>query len=185
MIQFDFIALIVYSIGLLLWFLVWHFLVGYSLLKKMKLLNITFLGAVFVFIANIVLSFFSPIHEYAMDLKLLSYTEASAKTVAGLSLAIALFVVLGIKNQKIVESNPSTKLFLWLIFWSFLFSVIGTLPLYWMPPQKYWITALRHLKSVPYFFSIFTLGSAIIVFIYELGYKRKAIQEIEENKIFD
>ena len=49
MIQFDFIALILYSIGLLLWFPIWHYLVGFSLLKKMKLLYIAFWGAPFVF----------------------------------------------------------------------------------------------------------------------------------------
>jgi hypothetical protein len=185
MIQFDFIALIVYSIGLLLWFLVWHFLVGYSLLKKMKLLYISFLGAPFVFMVNIIVSFFSPINEYSLELNLYPYVEANAKTVATLSFAIALFVVLGIKNQKISESNPCIKLFLWLIFWSFLFSVIGTLPLYWMPPQNYWLTALRHVKSVPLFYSLFILGSAIIVFMYETGYKRKTIQEVEATKICD
>jgi hypothetical protein len=185
MIQYDFIGLIVYSIGLLLWFFIWHFLVGYSLLKKMKLLYISFLGAPFVFIVNIIVSFFSPINEYSQELNLYPYVEANAKTVATLSFAIALFVVLGIKNQKLSESDPCTKLFLWLIFWAFLFSVIGTLPLYWMPPQKYWFTALRHLKSVPLFYSLSILGAAIIVFMYETGYKRKTIQEIEAKKIFD
>ena len=134
---------------------------------------------------NIILSFYATINEYSQELTLLSYVEANAKTVATLSFAIALFVVLGIKNQKLSESDPCTKLFLWLIFWAFLFSVIGTLPLYWMPAQKYWLTALRHVKSVPFFYSLFILGTAIIVFMYETGYKRKTIQEVEANKIFD
>ena len=161
------------------------FLSRLQLVKKMKLLYISFLGGLFVFMVNIILSFYSPINEYSLELNLYPYVEANAKTVATLSFAIALFVVLGIKNQKISESDPCTKLFLWLIFWAFLFSVVGTLPLYWMPPQKYWLTALRHVKSVPLFYSLFILGAAIIVFLYETGYKRKTIQEVEATKIFD
>ena len=57
--QFDFIGVIVYSLGLLLWFPLWHLLVGYGLLRKMKLLYLVFLGAPFVFIVNIILAFFA------------------------------------------------------------------------------------------------------------------------------
>ena len=118
--QFDFIALILYSIGLLLWFPIWHYLVGFSLLKKMKLLYIAFWGAPFVFTVNIILSFFSTMREYDLELKLYPYVEANAKTVAVLSLAIAIFVVIEIKATALEESSARTKLFLWLIFWAFL-----------------------------------------------------------------
>ena len=185
MIQYDFIGLIVYSIGLLLWFLVWHFLVGYSLLKKMKLLYISFLGAPFVFVVNIILSFFSQINDYSLELQLYPYVETNAKSVAMLSLAIAVFVVIRIKDKKLDETRPLMKLFLWLIFWAFLLSVFGVLPLYWVPAEKYWLTTLRHAKCVPFFYSLFILGTAIIVFMYETGYKRKTNQEIEASKIFD
>ncbi len=177
--------IILYSIGLLLWFPIWHYLVGFSLLKKMKLLYIAFLGAPFVFTVNIILSFFSTIREYDLELELYPYVEANAKTVAVLSLAIAIFVVIKIKATALEESSARTKLFLWLIFWAFLFSVLGTLPLYWVPSQKYWLTTLRHIKSVPLFYSLFILAAAIIVFMYETGYKRKIIQELEESEIFD
>lgn len=181
--QFDFLALIIYSIGLLLWFPVWHFLVGFGALKKMKLLYVSFLGAPFVFIVNIILSLYSTINDYTLELQLYPYVEANAKTVAALSLAIAIFAVMKLKS-KMDGMTPRTTVFLWLIFWAFLISVLGTLPLYWVPPHKYWLTALRHIKSVPLFYSLFILGAAIIVFIYETGYQRKTIDEIEESKIF-
>ncbi len=181
----DFVAIIVYSIGLILWFFVWHYLVCYSLLRKMKLLYITFLGAPFVFIANIILGCFSTLNEYQAELEIYPYVEGNAKTVAMLSLAIAIFVVLRISSKVIDESKPRIKVFLWLIFWAFLLSVLGSLPLYWVPSDGYWLTALRHIKSVPLFYSLFILGSAIIVFMYEIGYKRKTIQEVEKSKIFD
>ena len=183
--QFDFIGVIVYSLGLLLWFPLWHLLVGYGLLRKMKLLYLVFLGAPFVFIVNIILAFFAGVHEYSAELQLYPYVEGNAKTVAVLSLAIAVFVVLRIGGKQLDETKPLIKLFLWLIFWAFLIATLGTLPLYWVPGDKYWLTALRHIKSVPLFYSLFILGAAIIVFTYETGYKRKVIEEIEESKIFD
>ena len=185
MIQFDFIALIVYSLGFLLWFPIWHYLVGYSLLRKLKLLYIAFLGAPFVFIVNIILAFYSSVHEYNIELQLYPYVEGNAKTVAVLSLAIAVFVVLRISGEQLDQTKPNIKLFLWLIFWAFLISVLGTLPLYWVPSGKYWLTALRHIKCVPLFYSLFILGAGIIIFMYETGYKRKIIQEIEETEIYD
>ncbi len=185
MIQFDFIGTIVYSLGLLLWFLVWHYLVGYSLLRKLKLLYIAFFGAPFVFIVNIILGFCSIVPEYNIELQLYPYVEENAKIVAVTSFAISVFVALRLGSGQIVHTNPRIKLFLWLIFWAFLISVLGTLPLYWVPPYKYWLTSLRHIKSVPLFYSLFILGAAIIVFMYETGYTRKTIQEIEKSEIFN
>ena len=40
------------------------------------------------------------------------------------------------------------------------------------------------LLTIPLFYSLFILGAAIIIFMYETGYKRKTIQEIEESEIY-
>ena len=185
MAQYDFIAVIVYSLGLLLWFVVWHYLVGYSLLRKLKLLYISFLGAPFVFLVNIILAFFSTIPDYSTELELYPYVESNAKTVAILALAIAVFVVLRLASKQFDIAQPRIRLFLWLILWAFLLSALGALPSYWVPADMYWLTALRHIKCVPFFYSLFILGAGIIVFMYETGYTRKTIQNIEEAKIFD
>ena len=185
MIQFDVFAMIIYPIGLVGWLFVWHYLVGFSLLRKMKLLYIPFLGAPFVFILNFILSFFAAIPSYQTEGFLYPFVENNAKTVALLSLAIAVFVVLRIGAGQLDQSRPRIKLFLYLILWAFLISALGTLPLYWVPTEKYWLTALRHLKSVPYFYSLFILGAGIVVFIYETGYKRSDMQEIEDAIIYD
>jgi len=78
----DFIAVFVYAIGVLGWYVVWYYIVGYGLLSKLKLLHLSFWGAQFVFIVNIVLAFFSPIEEYAVELKIYPYVEVNARTVA-------------------------------------------------------------------------------------------------------
>lgn len=175
----DFIGVLVYTAGLLGWYGIWHYIVGYGLLSKLRLLHIPFWGAQFVFIVNIVLAFFASINTYAVELQLYPYVEANAKTVALLSLAIAVFVVIRISSGTLSESAPLVKIFLWLIFWAFLISLLGCLPLYWMPAGKYWLTTLRHIKSVPLFYSIFILAAGIIVFIYETGYKHVICKEVE------
>ena len=182
---YDFIGVIVYSAGLIGWLFIWHYIVGYELFKKLKLLYLTFIGALFVFLANIIFSFFSTIHTHNMELKLYPYVESNAKTVAMLSLSIAVFVVIRIRGNQLDEATPLIKLFLWLIFWAFLISVLGCLPLYWMPTGKYWLTSLRHVKSTMLFYSLFILGSGIIVFIYTTGYKRSTIKEIQNRSIKD
>ena len=177
------IALVVYSIGLFGWYGVWHYLIGFSLLKKIRLLYFPFWGAQFVFAVNIILAFFSVDHDYATELQLYPYVENNAKTIAGMSLAIAVFWVFVTNDRVLDKAHILVKLFLWLLFWAFLISVIGTLPHYWVPPGDQWLTTLRHIKSVPYFYSLFVLASALIVFLYELGYKKGLVNQIPDLKL--
>jgi hypothetical protein len=179
MFEFDVTAVIVYSIGFLVWLIIWHYLVGYSLLNKMKLLYITFFGALFVLATNIVLGFFASVPEHSTELLIYPYVEENAKTVAHFALVISVFVVLSVQRQQISLASIRIKLFLWLVFWSFLLSALGALPLYWVPAEKYWLTTLRHIKTLPFCYSIFLLGSAIILFIYEISYQRKKSSEID------
>ncbi|MDW6004177.1 hypothetical protein [Vibrio mangrovi] len=176
-------ALTTYTIGWAGWFLTWHFLIGFPLLKKMKLLHFPFWGAQFVFIVNIVLGYFSINLDYSTELQLYPYVESNAKSVAGMSLAIAVFWVFATKDKLLDHADVLVKLFLWLLFWAFLISVIGTLPLYWVPPGGVWLTALRHIKSVPYFYSLFILASALVVFIYKLAYRKTLAYEISPLKL--
>jgi uncharacterized membrane protein YfcA len=141
-------------------------------------LNLTFWGAQFVFIVNMFLAYFAVPLDYSTELQLYPYVENNAKTVAGMSLAIAIFGVFVSKGEKLEEAHDLVKIFLWLIFWAFLFSVVGSLPLYWVPPGENWLTTLRHIKSVPYFYALFLLASSIIVFLYEIRFKRKIIKEL-------
>jgi hypothetical protein len=175
----GYLAFGIYFLGLIGWYAVWHFLLSFSILKKLKLLNLTFWGAQFVFIVNMFLAYFAVYIDYSTELQLYPYVENNAKTVAVMSLAIAVFWVFVSKGEKLDQAHDLVKIFLWLIFWAFLFSVVGTLPLYWVPPGDYWLTTLRHIKSVPYFYALFLLASAIIVFLYELGFKRKLILGIQ------
>ncbi|MFA6472514.1 MAG: hypothetical protein WCU00_10780 [Candidatus Latescibacterota bacterium] len=179
--QYDYIAVIVYTTGAVGWIFLWHYLVGFRLMNRMRLLHLAFWGGLFVFFVNILLGFLAKVPEYDIELQLYSYVERNATTVAGLSLAIAVFIVFSISSNNIDKGKPLIKLFLWLILWAFLLSVLGCLTLYWMPSSKYWLTALRHIKSVPFFYSLFILAAGIIVFMYEIGYSRSMNNEIEEE----
>jgi hypothetical protein len=83
-------------------------------------------------------------------------------------LAIAVFVVIEFKGVGTLLKGPRSRMFLSLLLWSFLLSVVGCLPFYWMPPKEGWLTALRHIKTVPFTYSLFILAAAIILFINEL-----------------
>lgn len=164
----DKAAIIIYSLAIPGWLYLWHALIGYDWLARHRLLYISFIGALFVFAANIALAFFAVTPDYATELKIYAYVEVNAKTVAGFALAIAIFVLLKFDKEAGILERPSSRKFLLLIFWSFLFAVVGCLPLYWMPPVEGWLTVLRHLKTVPFTYSLFILASAIIVFIYDI-----------------
>jgi hypothetical protein len=174
------IAFWIYVTGLLGWYAVWHYLLGFGMLKKLKLLHIPFWGAQFVFIVNMILAFFAVSHDYTTELALYPYVESNAKTVAGMSLAIAVFWVFVTKDKLLDEAHTLVKFFLWLLFWAFLMSVMGTLPLYWVPPGGHWLTSLRHIKSVPFFYSLFILASALVVFMYELAYTKRLANELPQ-----
>jgi hypothetical protein len=166
--QHDTIAVIIYGLALPGWLVAWHFLVGYDWLAKRRLLFVALAGGIFVFLANIGLGLLSEIPSYAVELNVYSYVEQNAKTVAGLALAIAVFVLMKFDKEVGRAGGSSRRKFLSLIFWSFLFAVVGCLPLYWMPPVDGWLTVLRHLKTVPFTYSLFILAAAIIVYICDV-----------------
>jgi hypothetical protein len=169
MVEIDGAALVIYCLAIPLWLYVWHLLVGYDWLERHRLLQIAFVGALFVLLANIALAFASKTPNYATELNIYSYVEQNAKTVAGFALAIAIFTLLKFDKQTAVMERSASQKFLSLIFWSFLFAVVGCLPLYWMPPIDGWLTILRHLKTVPFTYSLFILAAAIIIFIREVN----------------
>lgn len=164
----DSAAMIIYTLAIPGWLYIWHRLVGYDWMARRRLLFISFAGALFVFAVNIVLAGYASTPDYKTEMSIFIYVEQNAKTVAGFALAIAIFVLLKFDKEVNVMDRPASRKFLSLIFWSFLFAVVGCLPLYWMPPQSDWLTILRHLKTVPYTYSLFILSAAIIIFIYEI-----------------
>lgn len=168
----DYVALFIYLSGMALWFYLWHKMVGYKLTKEKMWLYIAFIGPIINFMTNIILACYTKIPDYETELNIYLYVERNATTIAGLALAISIFVVLKIKDTQL-NTSPSMKTFLFLIFWAFLYAVAGCLPLYWIPPIKGALTVLRHVKTVPYTYSLFTLAGAIIIFLYEIKEDKK------------
>ena len=164
----DYIAYNIYLFGTLLWLYLWHKMVGYKLIQEKKLLYLAFIGPIINFIINTILACYTKIPDYETELDIYLYVEKNATTVAGLALAISIFVVLKLNQDAKLITKPSTKTFLFLNFWAFLYAAAGCLPLYWMPPIKGALTVLRHIKTVPYTYSLFTLVGAIIIFLYQI-----------------
>lgn len=165
---FTFIAAFTYVIGLLLWFVLWKILIGYHWFKHEKMMHVPFWGCIITFIINIFLALFAEIPQYGIEIGIYGFVEKNAATVAMFTLGIAVFVVVTFKKQAKMLSHQESRKFLQLVFTSFLLSVIGVLPLYWVPQIWGWLTTLRHLKTVPFTYSLFVLAAAMIVYLHEI-----------------
>jgi hemerythrin-like metal-binding protein len=192
--QFKIISILIYVIGLPLWVLLWRQLIGFEWLNKIPKLKITFYGGAFALLANMALAYVSEIPEYAIELPLYAYVERNAITVAGLSLAIATFIIVTFSRVSTVEQDEKMHLFLTSVFTSFLMGILGVLPLYWVPQIYGWLTTLRHLKTIPELFSVFILGSAMIIYVDSIRMQdlkdlslqlklRKRADDYKKNKI--
>jgi predicted small secreted protein len=185
---FEILEIIIYIVGVVVWFIYWHYLIGFDWLKKERLLHITFWGGTFVLLMNALLTFFSTVPEYSVELGIYSYVERNGITIAGLTLGIAVFVVISFKTLVDILERPEAIKFLKLCFFSFLLIVIGVLPLYWVPQEFGWLTTLRHLKTILMIYAAFTLGSGIIVFLHimkdtlkEMTRKAKTVKTDESD----
>jgi hypothetical protein len=171
--SFQYLAIGIYFIGLLLWFFVWRGLVGYQWLRREKLMYLPFLGGIFVFIVNLFLAYFAEIPEYGVEIGIYGFVESNAKTIATFTLGIAVFVVVTFEKSVNILDQKESRQFLQLVFSSFLLSVVGVLPLYWVPQNFGWLTTLRHLKTIPYLYSLFIFAAAMVIYIYQIKKEKK------------
>ena len=165
----------IYVLGFFSWFLTWKLIIGYEWLNRIPKLKITFFGGAFALFVNIVMAFIAEVPEYGVELGIYAYVERNAITVAGLSLAIATFIIVTFSKVTTVETDEKMTKFLTLVFTAFLLGVLGVLPLYWVPQIYGWLTLLRHLKTIPELYSVFILGSAMIIYVDSIK-----IQDIKE-----
>jgi hypothetical protein len=170
------IAIAIYVVGFIAWFPLWRNLVGFDWLKRERLMYLPFLGAMTVFLVNIILAYYAEIPEYSVEIGIYGFVESNAKTIATFTLGIAVFVVMFEKNASILDDEES-KQFLKLVFSSFLLSVVGVLPLYWVPQNFGWLTTLRHLKTAPYLYSLFVFASAMVIYIFKIKKGRSQLDE--------
>ena len=165
--NFVTLGVAIYAVGLMFWFVFWQWAIGYDRLTKERTLHIALWGGALVFLINMILTSLAEIPEYGVEIGIYSFVEDNAKTVAGFTLGIAVFVVVTFRDTVSLEREESRK-FLQLVLTSFLFSIMGVLPLYWVPQVFGWLTVLRHLKTVPYLYSLFTLAAAMMIYLHQL-----------------
>lgn len=166
--DFRYLAISIYVVGLVLWFFVWRALVGFKWLRIERLMLMPFVGGIVAFVANIILAYFAQIPEYGVEIGIYGFVESNAKTIATFTLGIAVFVVVTFEKAVNILDQQESRQFLQLVFSSFLLSVVGVLPLYWVPQNFGWLTTLRHLKTVPYLYSLFIFAAAMVLYIYEI-----------------
>jgi hypothetical protein len=176
------IAIAIYSVGFVLWFFLWRSLVGFEWLKKDRLMYLPFLGGMIALLANVVLAYFAEIPEYGIEIGIYGFVESNAKTIATFTLGIAVFVVVTFEKTVSILDDNESKQFLKLVFSSFLLSVVGVLPLLWVPQNFGWLTTLRHLKTVPYTYSLFIFAAAMVIYIFEIKKDNSQIDEDSEKE---
>ena len=180
--NFQYLAISIYVVGLVLWFFIWKSLVGYKWIKLEKLMLLPFLGGIFAFLINIFLAYFAEIPEYGVEIGIYGFVESNAKTIATFTLGIAVFVVVTFEKTVSILDQEESRHFLQLVFSSFLLSVVGVLPLYWVPQNYGWLTTLRHLKTVPYLYSLFIFAAALTIYIYEIRKDTNLDKEREKTE---
>lgn len=127
-----------------------------------------FIGGIIAFTINVILASYAQIPEYSVEIGIYGFVESNAKTIATFTLGIAVFVVVTFEKTVSILDQEESRQFLLLVFSSFLLSVVGVLPLYWVPQNFGWLTTLRHLKTVPYLYSLFLFAAAMVIYIYEI-----------------
>ena len=156
---------LVYLGGLLAWILLWRLMVGYGWLRREPLLHIPFWGGVLVLAINVLLAATGEMQPYEVEIGIYGFVETNSITIGGFSLGIAVFVVFTFDKAISPMQREESRKFLQLVFSAFLLAVIGVLPLYWVPQTAYAITLLKHLKTIPFTWSAFTLAAAIVIYI--------------------
>jgi hypothetical protein len=175
------LAVAIYVVGLLGWLLLWRLLVGYDWLKKEPLMYIPFGGGIFVLLVNMVLVPLSDPPDLGIEVGYLGILESRAKTIATFTLGVAVFVVVTFeKTTSILQEEERIKFLQW-VFASFLLSVVGVLPLYWVPQTQNWLITLQHLKTVPYLYSLFTFAAAMVIYLYQIK-REQARRRAEEGQ---
>jgi len=171
---------LVYLGGLVAWILMWRLVVGFEWLQKERLLHLPFWGGVLVLGINALLAATGEMQPYAVEIGIYGFVETNSITIGGFSLGIAVFVVFTFDKAISPLQREESRKFLQLVFSAFLLAVIGVLPLYWVPQTAYAITLLKHLKTIPFTWSAFTLAAAIVIYIRLMRIEMKMAREEAE-----
>jgi hypothetical protein len=179
---FVIFSFIIYLLGIVGWLFIWKIYDGYKLMKEKKALIFIFVMTFIIFITNALLVLVSPIPPFDVELKIYEYVEVNARVLATMSLAIAVFAHYSLSPIK--QSFELINYFLFYSMFGFVTIMLGVFPLYWMPAIDGWLTILRHIKTVFYTYSLISITSAIIVFIYTIIdiFSKKPNNQIETEK---
>ncbi len=179
---FVILSFVIYLLGILGWLFIWKVYDGYKLMKEKKALIFIFVMTLIILITNALLVLVSPIPPFDIELKIYEYVEVNARVLATMSLAIAVFAHYSLNPIK--QSFELVHYFLFYSMFGFVTIMIGVFPLYWMPAIDGWLTILRHIKTVFYTYSLVSITSAIIVFIYTIidMFSKKSNNQIEAEK---
>ena len=156
----------IYSLGCVLWFIAWYLIEGYDIMNQNKLIWVPFVSCLIILLSNMFLWRTIEDHEYATSYKKelikIQYVEKNAAHMVT-AITGVLIIAAAVSVMKDNASIPGEVI----KFESaaFICAVVGVLPKYWVPStQGHWLEVLRHVKTVPFTFSIsFFLGGLLSI----------------------
>jgi len=155
---------LIYFLGCCLWLAIWYFVGGYEFMSQNLLFWFPFLSCLFILIS--IISFWRvaiSYEKYEVELRLIETVEKHA---AHMVTAISTVLIIAAAISAIKGQALLPKEFILFESMAFICAVVGVLPLYWIPSQNvHWLVMLRHLKTVPFTYSISLFLAGLLVLL--------------------
>lgn len=158
---------LIYMIGCGLWPIIWYNCNGFKIMNQIQLLWVPFLSPFVILLSNLFLwRGVVGYKDYMVELTAIEFVERNSSYVSSAIYGVIVMAsaILAVKNTIFLPKE-------FIIFESlaFIFVVVGTFPLYWIPAKKVrWLVLLRHLKTVPFTYSIAFFLSGLLTLLHWL-----------------
>lgn len=167
MIGYVEVAIISYLIGIIAWPWLWRVPEGFSLLSQLTLLYFPFILTPLVLMLQIIFILWEPgISDFHTEENLVAAIETNNSQLVTATFGV-LVLAATLASFNFIKSISRT--FLLYMSLSLIASIGGVLMLYWLPlthAEAYFV--LRHLKTIPYTYSIGFLLTGTLIIIQEV-----------------
>lgn len=159
-------VIFIYSVGIILWPIIWFFIEGYSLLSHNKWIILPFTLCILVLSTNMILQWVShPVFSIQLEEDLFRFLDIRSANIISITsgLLVISAVIYGVSKRDI------PRLFIRFIALSFITLLGFMLPLIWIPTSKpEWLQALRAYQTVPFTYGIFFSSTAILILLEDI-----------------
>jgi hypothetical protein len=157
-----------YTVGILLWLVLWRMFNGYALMRhKARLLWFPFFMALAVLMGNLVLETLNS-KDLGIDFEEGLFNFLDQRTANVVSASSSMLVIATIIYG--VDHSAMPKDFLRSMALSFICFIGISTPILWIPANHpTWLRLLRHYQTISFTYGLFFAVSGIIVLLDSLG----------------